>query len=90
MPAFDRTGPSGQGPLTGRGLGPCGTGRAYGRGYGRAWSRPRFGFFWGRRSGGIPYQENTQTEKDILKEDAKALEDELKTIKKRLEEIENK
>ncbi len=26
MPAGDRTGPQGQGPMTGRGLGPCGTG----------------------------------------------------------------
>lgn len=26
MPRGDRTGPQGQGPKTGRGLGPCGTG----------------------------------------------------------------
>lgn len=26
MPGFDRTGPRGEGPFTGRGLGPCGTG----------------------------------------------------------------
>jgi len=31
MPANDRTGPQGQGPLTGRGLGPCR--RGFGRGY---------------------------------------------------------
>ena len=34
MPAQDRTGPQGQGPLTGRGLGPCGRGLARGRGFG--------------------------------------------------------
>ena len=32
MPGFDGTGPMGYGPLTGRGLGPCGCGR--GRGFG--------------------------------------------------------
>jgi len=26
MPRMDGTGPAGQGPMTGRGLGPCGTG----------------------------------------------------------------
>lgn len=35
MPAFDRSGPLGQGSLTGRGLGPCGGGMGYGRGFGR-------------------------------------------------------
>jgi len=25
MPGQDKTGPNGQGPMTGRGLGPCGT-----------------------------------------------------------------
>ena len=36
MPSGDRTGPLGEGPLTGRGLGPCGRGlrRGFGRGYG--------------------------------------------------------
>ena len=29
MPYFDRTGPRGQGPRTGRGLGPCGLGRRF-------------------------------------------------------------
>ncbi|MCD4760218.1 DUF5320 family protein [archaeon] len=31
MPGYDRTGPRGRGPRTGRGLGPCG--RGYRRGY---------------------------------------------------------
>ena len=34
MPGQDRTGPLGQGPLTGRGFGPCG--RGFRRGFGRA------------------------------------------------------
>lgn len=87
MPAFDKTGPLGQGPLTGRGLGPCGAGKAYGpRG-----SRPRLGLFRGGRFWGIPYQEvDTKTEKEMLKEETEALEDELKAVKERLEEIKNK
>ena len=34
MPNRDRTGPNGAGPLTGRGLGPCGGGQRFGRGRG--------------------------------------------------------
>lgn len=80
MPGFDRTGPLGQGPLTGRGLGPCGGARA--------WGRPRFGLFWGRRSWGVPYQRvDSQSETQTLEDEAKALEEELTAIKERLEEI---
>ena len=39
MPFGDGTGPRGQGPLTGRGLGPCAGGKAYGRGFGRGYGR---------------------------------------------------
>ena len=35
MPGFDGTGPSGLGPRTGRGMGPCGRGLGFRRGYGR-------------------------------------------------------
>lgn len=51
MPALDKTGPQGQGPLTGRGMGLCGRGlgmgfgrgRGYGRGLGRyfGWNAPK-------------------------------------------------
>ena len=34
MPRFDGMGPMGQGPMTGRGLGPCGGCRCGGAGYG--------------------------------------------------------
>lgn len=34
MPGRDGTGPLGLGPLTGRGLGPCGRGLAFRRGFG--------------------------------------------------------
>jgi len=39
MPSFDRTGPRGRGPRTGRGLGICSTGK-----------RPRRSYNLGRRS----------------------------------------
>ena len=47
MPRRDKSGPAGQGPLTGRGLGDCGTGstrfvglgQGKGRGLGRGFSR---------------------------------------------------
>lgn len=35
MPAFDKTGPQGQGPMTGRGMGRCNKGRGLGRYFGR-------------------------------------------------------
>ena len=38
MPGFDRTGPTGRGPMTGRGMGPCGGGMA--RGFRRGFVRP--------------------------------------------------
>ena len=90
MPGMDRTGPLGQGPLTGRGLGPCGAGagfrRGFGRGMGRGFGRG-FGF---RRVAVIPEQtmELTQTdEKKILKQELKEIELEKQEIEKRLKEL---
>lgn len=39
MPNRDMTGPTGAGPLTGRGFGPCGKGKNLGRGFGRGLCR---------------------------------------------------
>ena len=39
MPRFDGTGPQGAGPITGRGLGPCGAGAGIRRGFGRGMQR---------------------------------------------------
>ena len=36
MPRFDKTGPFGMGPMTGRGFGPCGFGGGFGFRYRRA------------------------------------------------------
>jgi len=69
MPSGDRTGPMGQGPVTGRGLGFCsgydspgytkgfgaGMGRGFGFGRGRGFGRGQGrGFGWGRNFG-APY-----------------------------------
>ena len=76
MPRFDQTGPLGQGPMTGRGLGPCGGGMGFGRGYGRGFGCRRF------------YTQREESE--ILKDEAEALEQELKAVKERLTELKAK
>jgi hypothetical protein len=77
MPNKDQTGPMGQGPLTGRGLGPCGAGLARGKGLGR-----------GIALGCCP-QTNQVTltkaeEKKILEQELKEIVEEQEDIKKRL------
>jgi len=87
MPLFDRTGPSGQGPLTGRGMGPCGgglgsrlgfgRGSRFGRGFGRGLGLGRgFGFF-----GRAPTKAE---EKESLGDYKKDLEQELSDVDKEL------
>ena len=81
MPNRDKTGPMGQGPSTGRGLGPCGGGvrrgfgcaQGFGRGLGRyfGWNQPQ-----------------TEDEiKESLVNYRKALEEELEDVKKQEEEL---
>lgn len=82
MPGFDRTGPNGEGPLTGRGLGSCGRGLAFRRGAGRGFNRGlRF------RTAMQPQTITEKEEKEILQEELKAIEDEKKEIEKRLKEL---
>lgn len=74
MPYRDETGPQGQGPLTGRGFGPCGDGRGFrgGSGFGRGRGR---GFrFWSRPL-------TKEEEKKDLEDYRKGLEAELEAIK---------
>jgi len=83
MPMGDRTGPLGQGPLTGRGLGLCGRGLGFRRGFGRG-----FGF----REGFYPQMVQPQViteadEKKILQEDLEILKQEMSEIQKRLKEL---
>ncbi|MFA5009474.1 MAG: DUF5320 family protein [Candidatus Paceibacterota bacterium] len=74
MPNLDKTGPTGMGPGTGRGMGPC-CGRI-GRGYG--WGMGMRRFF------------TKKEESELLKEEAVALTEELEAIKERISEIENR
>lgn len=72
MPFYDGTGPRGMGPMTGRGLGPCGRGLGLRRGYGRRYA----------------YSPSKTSERELLKEDKELLEKELEEINKRLKELE--
>ena len=82
MPGNDRTGPQGYGPMTGRGLGPCGMGfrRGAGMGLGRG---------MGMRSG-YAYQPTKEQELADLKAEKDFIEHELEGIKVRLKELETK
>lgn len=84
MPKQDGTGPSGQGSMTGKGLGPCGLGlqRGFRRGFGR-------GMGW--RCWGYPYAEpvslSKAEEKKILEAELKEIAAEKQEIEKRLKEV---
>jgi len=92
MPGQDGTGPTGQGALTGRGLGPCGAGLARGRGFGRGFGRG-LGRGFGRRCWCPMVQQTTEVnmsekdEKKILEAELKEIEAEKAEIAKRLKEI---
>jgi len=80
MPQQDRTGPQGQGPMTGRGMGPCGRGQGFRQGFGRGFGRR---FFQPVQS--VQYSE--ADEKKILAEELKEIEAEQKEIQNRLKEL---
>lgn len=85
MPRQDKTGPLGQGPLTGRGLGPCGRGLARRLGVGRGFGRG-FGFRV-RTSLEEPITLTEVEEKKILETELKDIEAEKKEVEKRLKEL---
>ena len=78
MPGQDRTGPMGQGPMTGRGLGICGRGLGFRRGFGKRFIQPQFA---------QPVQYSEADEKKVLEEDLKEIEAEKKEIQNRLKEL---
>jgi hypothetical protein len=97
MPGGDRTGPQGQGPRTGRGLGDCvptdqprlGFGFGFGRGRGwRNWARATGQPWWLRfgRWGGIP---SPVDESAMLKAQADQLQAQLDAVQQRLAELNN-
>ena len=82
MPARNGTGPTGQGSLTGRGLGPCGKGMAFGRGCGKGMA---FGRGCGKSFGRGFWNENPLSDEEmvkILKAQKNSIEEELKELEK--------
>ena len=105
MPRGDRTGPSGEGPNTGRGMGYC-TGNDQpgyitqqsirGRGYGRRF-RGGPGYGWGggfgfRRGYGNYFHDDVAdvSEKTLLENEIRILKDQLSALEDRLSKTEKK
>ncbi len=98
MPGGDRSGPMGQGPVTGRGLGFCtgyesagftkgagyGSGRRFGMGRGMHYGRGRGGRSFGR-FGGIGY--NAGGIRDYPEVPSLNKEDEIRLLKSQAEEL---
>jgi hypothetical protein len=81
MPGFDRTGPMGMGPRTGRGFGPCGLGLGWRRRFGA-------GRGMGRYFGSWTWPQTKEDQAKALKEYKKALQEELEDVKKEEVELE--
>ena len=97
MPGRNATGPTGEGPMTGRGFGFCadkatagrgfglgfnrGAGLGYGRGYGRGLGRRFFGGF------SVAERSADMSRKDYLKARKDALKDAIDAIDKELGEL---
>lgn len=79
MPGFDKTGPRGQGPMTGRGFGPCGMGLGWRRRFGTGRGMGRY-FCWN-------WPQTKDDQKKALVDYKKALEEELEDVKIEKEEL---
>jgi len=85
-PGFDRAGPRGLGPMTGRGLGPCG--RGFGRGFGWGWRTAPVAPAYPAEQVVPVYREPTkEQEMEMLKAEKAEIEADLKEIEKKLKEI---
>ena len=85
MPGQNGTGPYGQGPMTGRGLGPCGAGAGRGRGFGRGMGR---GMGMNPGYGPVAQPVSPEDEKAYLEQNLGALETAQKNIQARLDQLE--
>ncbi len=83
MPGGDRTGPLGDGPMSGRGLGYCGRGLRQRRGFG---ARRGLGYYAGY-SGNRLEELSKEEKRKILEQDLKDLEQERQDVEKRLSEL---
>ncbi len=79
MPNFNKTGPGGMGPMTGRGFGPCGMRMGWRNKFGRGRGMGRY-FGWG-------YPETKEDEKKALEEYKNALKEELEDLEKMEKEL---
>lgn len=100
MSGFNKTGPVGEGPMTGRGMGICnedrtdypvylnaGPGRAWRRGFGRGAGDRGRGFGQGR---GFPFGRFQQKTNEVyLRDEINILKNELAEKEKELEHIRN-
>ncbi|MGC9309371.1 MAG: DUF5320 domain-containing protein [Candidatus Nanoarchaeia archaeon] len=100
MPQGDRTGPAGQGPMTGRGLGFCAGNDSPGftqpgigfRGGGR-FRAPRMGrgfgrgFAWRAQPQQQAVQETKANEREMLEQELASIKQEQKEIEQRLKEL---
>ncbi|MFW6324803.1 MAG: DUF5320 family protein [Desulfovibrionales bacterium] len=91
MPGYDRTGPRGEGPMTGGGFGQCGTGRnAAGgsRGFGRGFfcrGRGRgFGLGYGRGAGPRQVEEPVNERSGWIQSTLGRIEERLAALEERL------
>jgi hypothetical protein len=83
MPALDKTGPQGQGPMTGRGLGPCGRGLGMRMGFGRGYRRGLCRYFgWNTPQTKEEELEDVRTYKKALQEELEDVEKELSDLQK--------
>lgn len=76
MPGFDKTGPMGQGPMSGRGFGPCGMGLGWRRRFGMGRGMGRY-FCWN-------WSVTREDQKKALAEYKKALQEEMEDVEKEL------
>jgi hypothetical protein len=106
MPGFDRTGPRGEGPMTGWGLGYCGTPagrrrvrswpfRQFRGGRQRGWRNRYYytgipGWAWWQRGEFYGPEITVQEEIKMLQDEAKNLERELKNIQKTISDLKEK
>jgi len=102
MPRGDRTGPYGEGPRTGRGLGYCngyrspgftkgrgagrGFGRGWGRGYGRGYGR---GFGFRHRSRFYDFYEEPYYPEEVVSEN-EYLREEIALLEEELQALKNR
>lgn len=99
MPGFDRTGPRGQGPITGRGQGYCETPNSSGRprfwgfgGFGRGWRNRYFasgmpGRAWGRGLARYESDLSSKEQVEMLQDEANYFEHEIKNIRKEIDRL---